>query len=165
VLAATANLSPPRPVEAKATERPARVVTQLLEPATDSEPGAEAAAGSLQEAAEPASPTARTPAPRPVRSASGARAVPDAKPASDAPRIGAVAEAPQQIEPPIQQARANIAPSQSDADDGKSLASMLDKCSGEKFLAGVICEQKVRLRYCEGKWGQVPQCTKPPHVD
>ena len=47
----------------------------------------------------------------------------------------------------------------------KSLTTALKKCSDEKFVAGVICEQKARLRYCEGKWGQVPQCTAKPHVD
>jgi hypothetical protein len=46
------------------------------------------------------------------------------------------------------------------ADDAKVLASALDKCGKENFLAGFICEQKAYLRYCDGKWGQVPQCTK-----
>ncbi len=50
-------------------------------------------------------------------------------------------------------------------DDGQVLASALEKCAEEKFLAGVICEQKARLRYCEGKWGQVPQCTARPRPD
>ncbi|HET7032608.1 MAG TPA: hypothetical protein VFJ48_05750 [Casimicrobiaceae bacterium] len=84
--------------------------------------------------------------------------------ATDAARPAAVVPPPQ-IEPPVQQARANIAPSPSNVDDGQSLATMLERCNEEKFLAGVICEQKVRLRYCEGKWGQVSQCSKKPHVD
>ena len=45
-------------------------------------------------------------------------------------------------------------------DDAKVLASALDKCGKENFLAGFICEQKAYLRYCDGKWDQVPQCTK-----
>ena len=69
-----------------------------------------------------------------------------------------------EVEPPVQQARVNVAPSASNSDE-QSLASALEKCSSEKFLAGVICEQKARLRYCEGKWGQVPQCTAKPRVD
>jgi hypothetical protein len=167
MLAATANLTPsPRPVEVKLSEPPARVVPQLFEPATESEPAAaEPAEVAPPKATEPPSlPRNSTPMPRPVRSTAGARLVSDAKPASDASRVNAPAAAPQ-VEPPVQQARANIAPSPATVDDGQSLATMLEKCSEEKFLAGVICEQKVRLRYCEGKWGQVPQCTKKPHVD
>jgi hypothetical protein len=67
-------------------------------------------------------------------------------------------------EPPVQHASMSVAPSASSSDE-QSLAGALEKCSAEKFLAGVICEQKARLRYCEGKWGQVPQCTAKPHVD
>jgi hypothetical protein len=169
VLAATANVSPPRPVEVKPSERPARVVPQLLEPATENETAdAESPGVSPQRTWEPPAlpkDSARTPAPRSARNAQGSQGASNAKTASDASRVNASAEAPSQVEPPTQQARANIAPSPANGDDGPSLATMLEKCSEEKFLAGVICEQKVRLRYCEGRWGQVPQCTKKPHVD
>jgi hypothetical protein len=165
VLAATANLSPQRPVEVKVSERPARVVPQLLEPAPPNDP-AEAqppvdAPRKVTETPSLPKDSARNPAQRPGRGASQARGVADAK-ASEAP---AVVASPPEVEPPVQQARANIAASAPAVDEGQSLAAMLEKCSEEKFLAGVICEQKARLRYCEGKWGQVPQCTKKPHVD
>jgi hypothetical protein len=159
VLAATASLPPPRPVEVKVG------VPQMLEPVSESEP-AEAPAAAPQKAAEPPSlpkGSIRTTPPRPARSATP-RAVSEAKTIDDASRVNAAAQ-PLQAEPSVQQARANMTPSPSAADDAQSLATMLEKCSDEKFLAGVICEQKVRLRYCEGKWGQVPQCTKKPHVD
>ena len=166
VLAATASLSPPRPVEVKVSERPARVVPQMLEPATENEPAeAEPPGGPPQKASEPLplpKDSTRTPAPRPARGAP-ARGVSDAKP-SDASRVSAPAEAQPEGDP-VQQARASIAPAPAIGDDGQSLATMLEKCSEEKFLAGVICEQKARLRYCEGKWGQAPQCMKKPHVD
>jgi hypothetical protein len=168
VLAVTASLSPPRPVEVKVTERAARVVPQMLEPAAESEPD-EAPAVPPRKAAEPPSlpslpkDSTRAMPPRAARSAAP-RAVSEAKTIDDASRINAAAQ-PQQAEPPVQQARASVAPSPSAADDAQSLATLLERCSDEKFLAGVICEQKVRLRYCEGKWGQVPQCTKKPHVD
>ena len=100
---------------------------------------------------------------RPARSAQ-ARAVSEVKPTNDASHLAPAAAQPQ-AEPPVQQAHANVAPAPATVDDNQTLSTMLEKCSGEKFLAGVICEQKVRLRYCEGKWGQVPQCTKKPHVD
>jgi hypothetical protein len=33
------------------------------------------------------------------------------------------------------------------------------------FLGRVVCEQKVRLQYCEGQWGKVPQCPGGPNAD
>src|SRR5262249_5048121 len=168
LLAATANRSPSPPVEVKVTERPARVVPQLLEPATadeslDAEPPV-VPAGQVSEPPSLPKDSTRVPAPRPPR-ISPARAVSDAKPSADASRAAPVAAPQPVVEPPVQQARANVAPSPASVDDAQTLAAAIEKCNEEKFLAGVICEQKVRLRYCEGKWGQVPQCTKKPHVD
>jgi len=51
------------------------------------------------------------------------------------------------------------------SDDSQTLAIALQQCGEEEFLAGVICEQKARLRYCDGKWGRVPQCTPKPRVE
>jgi hypothetical protein len=162
VLVASANLAPSHPVEIRLSERPARVVPQpLLEPGTQNE-APEVEAPPPQKAIEPPpTPKESAKAARVQRSAPAPRPV-EAKP-SDAGRADAMVSP--QVEPPVQQARANIAPTPAVVDDGQSLATMLEKCNEEKFLAGVICEQKVRLRYCEGKWGQVPQCTKKPHVD
>ena len=70
-----------------------------------------------------------------------------------------------ETEPSQQLARASVPQSAPPMDDAQVLTSALEKCGGEKFLAGVICEQKVRLRYCDGKWGQVPQCTSRPRAD
>ena len=66
---------------------------------------------------------------------------------------------------PTQLARANVPASAGSGDDTQTLNSALERCGEEKFLAGVICEQKARLRFCEGKWGQVPQCTPKAKVD
>ncbi len=160
VLIATANLTPSRPVEIKVSERPARTIPPpMLEPGTQSEP-LEPEPPAPQKVAEPPPlPKESTKALRPQRSAPAPRPVVEPKATDAAP-----APAPQ-VEVPVQQARASTAPTPANAGDGQTLATMLEKCSEEKFLAGVICEQKVRLRYCEGKWGQVPQCTKKPHVD
>lgn len=38
------------------------------------------------------------------------------------------------------------------------MADQINRCGRDGFFAGVVCEQKVRLKYCEGYWGQVPQC-------
>jgi hypothetical protein len=65
-----------------------------------------------------------------------------------------VAEASQQL------TQASAAQPDQPTDDAKVLASALNKCGKENFLAGFVCEQKAYLRYCDGKWDQVPQCTK-----
>jgi hypothetical protein len=38
------------------------------------------------------------------------------------------------------------------------MAEGIARCGRENFIAGVICEQRVRLQYCEGYWGQAAQC-------
>jgi hypothetical protein len=168
VLGITAGLSPPRTVEPKVLERATKaVLPPLLEPASENEPAESvpAAPNTPLMAAEPPSPpkeSKRTSATRPARAAASALAS-DAKSSPDAASANGAA-APQ-IEPPVQQARVNVVPSAASGDDDQALARALEKCGEEKFLAGVICEQKVRLRYCEGKWGKVPQCTAKPRVD
>jgi hypothetical protein len=37
-------------------------------------------------------------------------------------------------------------------------AEELRLCQGESFLNRVLCDQRVRVRYCDGYWGKVPQC-------
>ena len=32
---------------------------------------------------------------------------------------------------------------------------------GKGGFAGMICEQKVRIEYCDGAWEQVPECSRP----
>jgi hypothetical protein len=34
----------------------------------------------------------------------------------------------------------------------------LARCSGDLF-ARILCDQQVRRRFCEGRWGEVPECT------
>jgi hypothetical protein len=38
------------------------------------------------------------------------------------------------------------------------MADQVARCGREGFLAGVVCEQRVRLKYCEGYWGVAAQC-------
>ena len=37
-------------------------------------------------------------------------------------------------------------------------AEELHRCQSESFLSHVVCDQRVRLRYCDGYWGKVAQC-------
>jgi len=38
------------------------------------------------------------------------------------------------------------------------MADQIVRCGRDGFFAGVMCEQRVRLKYCDGYWGQVAQC-------
>jgi len=38
------------------------------------------------------------------------------------------------------------------------MADQINRCGRDGFFAGVVCEQRVRLKYCEGYWGQAAQC-------
>jgi len=181
ILAATAGRSPQHAVEPKAPERAARTVPPpLLESTNETSQMDAAQAGAEPLSAPPSSTPAvidslplpkeppKAAATRPARTAASAaaaaRASADAKTAGETARANATPAPMPEAAPPMQQARMNVAPSTSSGDE-QSLASALEKCSEEKFLAGVICEQKARLRYCEGKRGQVPQCTAKPRVD
>ncbi len=176
VLAAMAGRLPERAVEPKVSERATRVVTPLLEPTSENLQADAAPAGAAPlPAAQRGTPVVanplplqkesqKSPATRPARAAAGVRSPSNAKSADDASRVNGASAPIPEVEPPVQQARVNVAPSTASSDE-QSLANALEKCSEEKFLAGVICEQKARLRYCEGKWGQVPPCTAKPRVD
>jgi len=43
-------------------------------------------------------------------------------------------------------------------DRWETMNAALAACSSETLLAGVMCTEHVRYQYCEGFWGQVPQC-------
>lgn len=51
------------------------------------------------------------------------------------------------------------------ADPWQEMKQAIGRCPDEGFLGRVVCEQRVRLQYCEGRWGQVPQCPGGPSVD
>ena len=49
------------------------------------------------------------------------------------------------------------------ADPWQQMNEAIGRCPAG-FL-GVVCEQRVRLQYCEGQWGKVPQCPGGPSAD
>ena len=49
-------------------------------------------------------------------------------------------------------------------DPWQQMSEAIGRCPAG-FLDRVVCEQRVRLQYCEGQWGQVPQCPGGPSVD
>jgi len=51
------------------------------------------------------------------------------------------------------------------ADPWQQMSEAIGRCSREGFFGRVVCEQRVRLQYCDGHWGQVPQCPGGPAAD
>ena len=43
-------------------------------------------------------------------------------------------------------------------DQWQTMRDALASCDREGGLGGFICGQKVRVQYCDGYWGKVPQC-------
>ncbi|HET7260534.1 MAG TPA: hypothetical protein VFK60_01735 [Casimicrobiaceae bacterium] len=93
-----------------------------------------------------------TPAQRP-RSAARAHAEASAK---------APAKAPVPAAAPVER-MATAAPSAPQADDHwTKMNDDLSRCTREDFINRVICDQRVRIRYCDGYWGKVAQCPVSP---
>jgi hypothetical protein len=65
------------------------------------------------------------------------------------------------VSPPATVALAPGPPPIESPDRWKELANAVAKCGEAGFFAGTICEQKVRIQYCEGAWEKVPQCSRP----
>ena len=38
------------------------------------------------------------------------------------------------------------------------LAAAVARCERENVLVGLFCKERARLQYCEGQWGDAPQC-------
>lgn len=126
---------------------------------------AEPAAGPVTSQAKPLveAPASR-PAPRaavgpPASRAAPKRAantpsVPSAPPAdrftAAAPREVPAAAAASESVPPVREAPA--------PDRWQVMSDQIVRCGREGFLAGVLCEQRVRIKYCEGYWGLTAQC-------
>ena len=43
-------------------------------------------------------------------------------------------------------------------DRGQILAANLSRCERENAVVGFLCKERARLQYCEGHWGEAPQC-------
>ena len=81
-------------------------------------------------------------------------AVPSAPPAdrftAATPREVPAAAAASESVSPVREAPA--------PDRWQVMSNQIVRCGREGFLAGVLCEQRVRIKYCEGYWGLTPQC-------
>jgi len=146
-----------------ATTDTAPAPTPSTEPA--SAPAPEAKPGD----AEPARATSSGPTPAPAVEPP-ARSAGKASPGRAAqPRPGS----PKGSEPAVTQPAATPAPAPNPprsttaapatraapaADRWAQMQEELTRCTREDFIARVVCDQRVRLRYCNGYWGAVSQC-------
>lgn len=99
--------------------------------------------------------------PAPGKPASAKRVVAAPKTAPPPPEAPAEAEIVRPAPPAPPAAAPKPAPR---IDTWQQMAEAIGRCP-EGFLGRVVCEQRVRLQYCEGHWGQVPQCPGGPNVD
>ncbi|TMH62117.1 MAG: zinc-ribbon domain-containing protein [Betaproteobacteria bacterium] len=148
---------PPKDMSAPATStRPIETATPAAEPT-------KSATAAPEEAPMPGTP-AGTAASTPKKPAQ-----PKAAP-KPAPVIGeqAPATAPQ----PSPKAPAKPAPvvaaapaAAAEPDRWQMYADAMGRCGREDFFKRFSCEQRARLYYCEGYWGQVAQCPSAPTRD
>jgi hypothetical protein len=154
--------SPSATEDSKATS-PANHASSAVPAAAKTEPQPAKAIGKND--AAPAVETSAPPAPPHLaKPASAARLAPkrvgEAPPVPSAPvvsRFGSTTEPPAPA--PVAAAEAMAPVREAPAPDRwQVMADQINRCGRDGFFAGVICEQRVRLKYCEGYWGQAAQC-------
>ncbi len=166
---------------------PITTAPEATAPATTAEPSANPAtatapaAGSSEPAPTPAA-GAATEAPAaanaPDAGAAGASSTvisaPEAEPAKKGPAHKAPAKAATKAPahpapapvttppPPPAPAPAPAAKAPTRPDRWTQMDTELRACANANFLEKVVCEQRIRNRYCDGFWGKVPQCPAGP---
>ena len=95
--------------------------------------------------ARPAHRTSASAGTAPVKAPPAPATVP-AEPAPTPERPAAVAAAPKA---PV-------------VDRWSQMSDELSRCTREDFISRVVCDQRVRFRYCNGYWGKVAQCPGNP---
>lgn len=145
-----------KPEAAPASTEPAAPSPAASEPAAgaDNKP-AEGAAVTEAPAAPVIIPPPETmkPAPKPAP-----KARPHPKPAPHpAPAAPEVIPEPRVVPAPAPAAKAAPRP-----DRWAQMASEMTACGRGNFFEKLVCEQKVRINYCDGYWGKVPQCPTGP---
>jgi hypothetical protein len=115
-----------------------------------------------------ASPPATTPAvddvPPSPRHADHPPRAPKAKPTSEPP----VAPAPPALEPTPEPAPVAVpapAPVARPVDPWQRMSESMARCRNQDLFGRLGCEYRVRTSFCEGHWGEVPQCPPPTTND
>ena len=101
--------------------------------------------------------------------AQGRKSLRDARSAGDEARRPIEARSPDPVPPPapaaagdtVAASRAAPAPETQappPTDRRQIMAAALARCEGENFLAGFVCKERAWLKFCDGQWGEEPQC-------
>jgi hypothetical protein len=149
--APAAALPPPAP----------RAASQATVPNAPAEPVAGAVTSQAKGVPEASTPR---PAPRATVVSHAARIAPkrvvEAPPVPPAPPADRFAvAAPREVPAAVPMPEAVLPVREAPAPDRwQVMSDQIVRCGRDGFLAGVICEQRVRLKYCEGYWGSAPQC-------
>lgn len=142
------------PVQPAETRPPA--AAEVPKPALENPPPVqEPTAVAPPEAPAPAAAVPPKAEPRAPRASTDKSAARQPTPPATAPQPPVAAVPPPAPARPQQQASAAPAPV---ADRWAQFSEELHRCERETFLSRVVCDQRVRLRYCDGYWGKVPQC-------
>lgn len=93
-----------------------------------------------------------------ARARKGASSAADREQALAAARAAPSVMSEQAVQAPAPSPAASIDNEPVIPDRWQSMHAALAGCSRENFLAGIVCDQRTRWRYCEGYWGKVPEC-------
>jgi len=72
--------------------------------------------------------------------------------------VGPPAPEPHPEPAPVVMAAAPPPPAQRPPDRMQLLAQAFAQCPQDSVIPRMLCEQKARLQYCDGYWGQTPMC-------
>ena len=154
---ATPATVPAEPSAAESTAAPLAV--RAAAPGSSAPPASAAAAlpvGINASRLEPAPATKRIDAAKKANPRTKVEKVPTPAPAPEPPPPPAVVVAPP---PPA------IVREPPRIDPWQPMNDAMARCPANDISGRLACEQRVRARYCEGHWGQVPQCASIPYVD
>jgi hypothetical protein len=140
----------------EATPAAASAGASQTQAAATGAPGADTAA---------ASPLPGEPAIAPDKSKAAKAQAKGPAPAVQPPPTGPAAAAPAPPPPAPTKAPAKTTVAAAQPDRWQMYAEEMANCAKEDFFSRIGCQQKTRVRYCEGYWGKVPQCPQTPPVD
>jgi hypothetical protein len=147
---AASSATPAPPAQPRPDAEPARITPSATTPPAAALPPLPAI---VERELVPYSPAAGKPAtPKRGNPAPKAATLPP-----EAPAEVEIVRAPQAAVSPAPQAPVRVDPWQ-------QMNEAIGRCPAG-FLGRVVCEQRVRLQYCEGQWGKVPQCPGGPSAD
>jgi hypothetical protein len=125
-------------------------VREGIPPAGTSAKGGRDGSGRTGDLLFPVAPSVKSPAPGAMAKRSAPLFAPPQPPTEALEMVAVPQEPPRSV--PLQVA-ARPAP-----DRWQTMSDALGRCDREGAINGLICGQRVRIQYCDGYWGQVPQC-------